>query len=246
MDGRDAAEDELIARLIDARPAIKQRWKIDAKLIDDIIDSTTTTVPRGGGGGGMTAACDTSVTKWALPCDSRTSTRRVRRTFARTPDICRRTSSRPWRPIHTARQTRQDSVVRRAVWIESARQVRSASECVRRSHRQCMCRPTHSVAERTCRAVGPTQFTPPHQTRQDGPVCVVSGEPRAVWIGRRGRTIALSVFRFQNSLELSGIQFTPPKWTRQRQDSFIVSGVAVWIYCRLNYLNPIQKNLIVT
>jgi len=40
MDGRDAAEDELIARLIDARPAIKQRRKIDAKLIDDIIDST--------------------------------------------------------------------------------------------------------------------------------------------------------------------------------------------------------------
>jgi len=26
--------------------------------------------------------------------------------------------------------------------------------------------PTHSDAERTCRAVGPTQFPPPHQTRK--------------------------------------------------------------------------------
>ena len=31
--------------------------------------------------------------------------------------------------------------------------------------------------ERTCLAVGPTQFTPPHQTRQNSPVCVVSGVP---------------------------------------------------------------------
>ena len=29
--------------------------------------------------------------------------------------------------------------------------------------------------ERTCLAVGPTQITPPHQTRQNSPVCVVSG-----------------------------------------------------------------------
>ena len=29
-------------------------------------------------------------------------------------------------------------------------------------------RPTHSDAERTCRVVGPTHLTPPHQTRQDG------------------------------------------------------------------------------
>jgi len=60
--------------------------------------------------------------------------------------------------------------------------VRSASECVRRSHRQCLRRPTHSVALHTCRAVGPTQFTPTQQTRQDGPVCIVSGVP--VLIGR--------------------------------------------------------------
>ena len=30
--------------------------------------------------------------------------------------------------------------------------------------------------ERTCLAVVPTQFTPPHQTRQNSPVCVVSGK----------------------------------------------------------------------
>ena len=30
---------------------------------------------------------------------------------------------------------------------------------------------------RRCRAVGPTQFTPPHQTRQNGPIYVVSGVP---------------------------------------------------------------------
>ena len=56
----------------------------------------------------------------------------------------------------------------------TARRVRSASECVRRSHRQCLLRPTHSDTERTCREVGPTQFTPPVQTRQDGPVLFVS------------------------------------------------------------------------
>jgi len=67
-----------------------------------------------------------------------------------------------------------------AVSTESARparQVRSASECVRRSHRQCLRRPTHSDAERTCQAVGQNQFTPPHQTRLDGPVRVASGVP---------------------------------------------------------------------
>ena len=31
---------------------------------------------------------------------------------------------------------------------------------------------TDQNTERTCLAVGPTQFTPPHQTRQNSPVCV--------------------------------------------------------------------------
>ena len=37
--------------------------------------------------------------------------------------------------------------------------------------------------ERTCLAVEPTQFTPPHQTRQNSPVCVVFGV--AVWLQLR-------------------------------------------------------------
>jgi len=37
------------------------------------------------------------------------------------------------------------------------------------------CTPTQTDTERTCLAVGPTQFTPPLQTRQHSPVRVVSG-----------------------------------------------------------------------
>jgi len=100
-----------------------------------------------------------------------------------------------------------------------------------RSHRKCLRRATHSDAERTCRAVGPTQFTPPQQTRQDGPVCVVSGVP--VWIGRLLLwTCPEFKFSVGDSLELSGSQFTAPKRTRHGQDSFVVSGVAVWISCK--------------
>ena len=91
-------------------------------------------------------------------------------------------------------------------------------------------RPTHSDVERTCRAVGPTQFTPPHQTRQDGPVCVVSGVP--VWMGPLLRTCSDFRFSVGDSLEFSGIQFTPPKRTWHRQDGFVVSGVEVWISCK--------------
>ena len=128
---------------------------------------------------------------------------------------------------------RQDKTVLSVVsggvnWVgPTARLVRSASECVRRSHRQCLRRPTHSDAERTCRSVGPTQFTPPHQTRQDGPVCVVSGVP--VWIGRLLWTRADFNFFVGDSLQLSEIQLNPPKRKRHRQDSFVASGVAVWI-----------------
>ena len=76
-------------------------------------------------------------------------------------------------PLHTGQHTRHDKdrtvlscLVR---WCELSRpdrprQVRSASECVGR-RRYCRCdRRTHSEAERTCQAVGPTQFTPPDTT----------------------------------------------------------------------------------
>jgi len=43
--------------------------------------------------------------------------------------------------------------------------VRSASECVQRSHRQCLRRPTHSDAEHTCRADSVHSATP-DATRQ--------------------------------------------------------------------------------
>ena len=69
--------------------------------------------------------------------------------------------------------------------------MRSASECVRRSHRQCLRRPTHSDAERTCRAVGPTQFTP-DTTRQS---CLCR-----VWCACVNWTIALNVFRLPHFL----------------------------------------------
>jgi len=58
-------------------------------------------------------------------------------------------------------------------------------------------RPTDALrrrpdAQRTCLSVGPTPFTPPHQTRQNNPVCVVYGV--AVWIGQL--LLACSDFKF--------------------------------------------------
>jgi len=109
------------------------------------------------------------------------------------------------------------------------------------NNKQCHRRPTHSDAERTCRAVGPIQFTPPHQTQKDGPVCVVSGAP--AWIGQLLWTCSDFKFSVGDSLELSGIQFTPPKRTRHRQDSFVVSGVAVWISFKLSHVSTFGPQL---
>jgi len=67
--------------------------------------------------------------------------------------------------------------------------------------------------------VGPTQFTLTHQTRQDCPVCVVSGV--SVWI----RQLLLDFkFSVSDSLELSVIQFTPPK--RRGTDQTVLSCLA--------------------
>ena len=78
--------------------------------------------------------------------------------------------------------------------------------------------------ERTCLAVEPTKFTPAHQTRQNSPVCVVSGV--AVRIGQL--LLTRSDFRFSvgDSLELSRIQFTPPRQTRQNSPVCVVHGVS--------------------
>jgi len=64
------------------------------------------------------------------------------------------------------RHTRHDTdrtVLRGCVnWVgPSARQVRSASECVGRRSATA----GRTDAKRICQVVGPTQFTPPHQTR---------------------------------------------------------------------------------
>jgi len=78
--------------------------------------------------------------------------------------------------------------------------------------------------------VGPTQFTPPHQsTRHDKNcrACVVSGV--AVWIGQLLLTCSDLRFSVVDSLESSRTQFTPPRQTRHRQDSFVGSGLAAWI-----------------
>ena len=60
----------------------------------------------------------------------------------------------------------------------------ASRECVRRSHCAARRTPTHNRTHSqfhyvkkykkysTCLAVKPTQFTPPHQTRQNSPVCV--------------------------------------------------------------------------
>jgi len=84
-----------------------------------------------------------------------------------------------------------------------------------------------SLCELGLETVGSTQFTPPHQRRQDGSVRVVSGVP--MWIGRLLWTCSDFKFSVGDSLELSGIHFTPPKRTRHRQDSLVVSSVVMWI-----------------
>ena len=63
-------------------------------------------------------------------------------------------------------------------------------------------------------------FTPP--AKQDKTVLSVVSSVQ-VWIGRLLWTCSDFKFSVGDSLELSGIQFTPPKWTRHRQDSFVVA-----------------------
>jgi len=66
-----------------------------------------------------------------------------------------------------------------------------------------------------------------HTRHEKTVLCVVSGA--TMWIAQL--LLTCSDFRFSggDSLELSGIQFTPPRQTRHRQDSFVGSGLAVWI-----------------
>jgi len=81
--------------------------------------------------------------------------------------------------------------------------VRSASECVRWSHCAARHRPD---TERTCLAVGPTQFIPPRQTRQNSPVCVVSGV--AVWSSLKSQFDAADRIVFFVSTNRPSLLFT--------------------------------------
>jgi len=68
--------------------------------------------------------------------------------------------------------------------------------------------------ERTCLAVEPTKFTPAHQTRQNSPVCVVSGV--AMWTGQ-----SLQIFCRRQSWVVGNPIHA------DRQDRFVVSGVRI-------------------
>ena len=93
---------------------------------------------------------------------------------------------------------------------------RTSAFCVRVRPAVALRRPTHSDTERTCLAVEPTHFhtSTPDTTKQSCPCRVRRGGVN--W------TVAINVIRLQifcrlDSLELSGIQFTPPKRTRNRR-----------------------------
>ena len=60
-------------------------------------------------------------------------------------------------------------VQRRCVWVVWRLGLAAWLACVAAELRR---RPD---TERICLAVGPTQFTLPHQTRQNSPVCIMSG-----------------------------------------------------------------------
>ena len=99
----------------------------------------------------------------------------------------------------------------------TAEQVRSASECVRRSH--CVAR--HSPTQNAL--VGRTRADSVHtarQTRQNSPVRVVSG---VSWCEFERLLWTCSDFELSvgDGSELSGIHLTPPKRTRRRQESFV-------------------------
>jgi len=101
----------------------------------------------------------------------------------------------------------------------TAGQVSCASEYVRRSHCAAGHTPTqtrHRTPMSDCRADSIHTATP--DTTKPSSLC-------RVWRGGVNWTIAINTVG--DSVQLSGIQFTPPKRTRHRQDRFVVSGVAV-------------------
>jgi len=95
-----------------------------------------------------------------------------------------------------------------------------------RDHDTCVGRSKRRMFGTTCRYA---QFTPP--ARHDKTVLSLAWRCELDNCSERVQTS--NFLSAGDSLELSGIQFTPPNRARHRQDSFVVSGVPVWI--SLNY-----------
>ena len=87
--------------------------------------------------------------------------------------------------------------------------------------RHCRCdRRTHSDAERTCRAVGPTQLTPSHQTRQGCRACLstaAAAATQAMQAATPSRPNAATSKTLQTLPDDLETQLTPPD-TTQRGD----------------------------
>ena len=79
-------------------------------------------------------------------------------------------------------------------------------------------------------------------TRQDGPVCVV--RTRRCKLDDCSKRVRTSDFPSATASSRRGSNSHPPKRTRHRQDSFVVSGVAVRIGCYLLDARPVEVALL--
>jgi len=140
-----------------------------------------------------------------------------------------------WNPIHTARQTRQDGPVcvvsASAGWIESRNSLTKSEQSADRPPDAPDAEPTQNapsnILSKTVRRSD--RLNSHRHTRHDKNcrACVVSGV--ALWIGQLLLTCSDLKFSVGDSHESSRTQFTPPRQTRHRQDSFVGSGLVAWI-----------------
>jgi len=122
------------------------------------------------------------------------------------------------------------SVSCQAVWIESAR---SPDKCVLRRSASggrtgSACATRHTPTLNALVGRSGRRLNLHRHTRQTKQSCLVV---YGFAMGTGQLLITGSEFKFSvgDSLELSRIQFTPPRQTRHRQDCSVASGVAVWI-----------------
>ena len=113
-----------------------------------------------------------------------------------------------------------------------------------KTRRSCLCRISRcklslETVWRSCLpAMVAIDWQAQRHTRHEKTVLSVSC--RVVCIGQLLLTYLDFKFSVGDNLELSGIQFTPPKRTRHEQDSFVLSGEAVWISCNWKGVYPVQ------